>query len=607
MTMRHNNRATYGILGFTFGMIACIDAQSASVVSRTPRPTSGANAVLVAKSSAATTSVATSSAASATAPTSQSASSATSPTAGGNIPHSISNKSSYFSSFLGLSSSADATGTSLADKVRAQRELLAAKSATDEIVGKTVTLSAGANACDTALRACMSEKCGSDFSKCAGDSDTIWGQKIDSCRRKTTCTGHEYAQIAPEIRADRVFNERISAYTSVINCGNRYNECIITECGANFGKCLGKTAGDHAISQCDKIARECASADNGLASRVMNVFGTLRGDAERAVQADERRLYELRDTMRGACERLGATFDERSLDCVFTVNFYAGSDSTLYASKKAYAGASFTCDPNWFGVDVTTFMENAFRLTREQASASAAMLGAGLGVGVGAVTSGAIDRAMTTHAAKKELKDAQKEHEELYGAGTKADQRKQKRCENDDGTWDATTGTCICPDGYTARQNGGCKKINTKKGKGTNATPTNQVTGDTEDNLSSIDCNDYYDKNKLCNLAEPLTRDNTNQEDLNKIKEVLNTCEDQFAALAEKYDVAGYINQAKPVISTANLALVEEHRSTIQAAYSEYCTGSVDTDTPDITNDSTDITNDKGDKSTEYTTQNDAI
>ena len=500
MTMRHNKRATYGILGFTFGMIACIDAQSASVVSRTPRPTSGANAVLAAQSSAATTSATTSSA---TASTSQPASSAKSPTAGGNIPHSISNKSSYFSSFLGLSSSADATGTSLADKVRAQRELLAAKSATDEIVGKTVTVSAGANACDTALRACMTEKCGSDFSKCAGDSDTIWGQKIDSCRRNTTCTGHEYAQIAPEIRADRDFNERISAYTSVIDCGNRYNECIITECGANFGKCLGKTAGDHAISLCDKIARECASADNGLASRVMNVFGTLRGDAERAVQADERRLYELRDTMRGACERLGAMFDERSLDCVFTVNFYAGSDSTLYASKKAYAGASFTCDPNWFGIDVTTFMENAFRLTREQASASAAMLGSGLGIGVGAVTSGAIDRAIDRHKAERAVKKAEKEHEEMYGDGDdkKKDKKKdkdkddsneddddnkpgaaEKRCTKASGTWD--NGTCTgaqCGDNKEwSDEKNKCVKIKEDKGnaKGTDKEGEKKSDGD---------------------------------------------------------------------------------------------------------------------------------
>ena len=83
-------------------------------------------------------------------------------------------------------------------------------------------------------------------------------------------------------------------------------------------------------------------------------------------------------------------FDERSLDCVYTVNFYAGNDSTLYASKKAYAGGTFECTPNWFGVDVTTFKENAYRLTREQTSASSAMLGSGVGVAVGAVTSGVV-------------------------------------------------------------------------------------------------------------------------------------------------------------------------------------------------------------------------
>ena len=160
----------------------------------------------------------------------------------------------------------------------------------------------------------------------------------------------------------------------------------------------------------------------------MGVFGNLRQDAERAVQSDEKRLYELRTTMRGACERLGAMFDERSLDCVYTVNFYAGSESKLYSSKKAYAGASFTCDPNWFGVDVVTFMENAFRLTREQASVSAAMLGSGIGVGVGAVTSGAIDRAITTHEAKKELKAAKKEHSDLYGEGAaKAKEKHDKK------------------------------------------------------------------------------------------------------------------------------------------------------------------------------------
>ena len=470
MTMQHNNtnsnRASTRLIGTiaaVIGAICCGDAQSAGVTSRTPRPTTGANAVLtVAKSTTSKTNTATTATAATETKTAQTASKKPTPEKS-NIPTNVTNKSSYFASFLGLSESGDASGTSLADKVRAQRELLAAQSASDEILGRTNTTAAGPNACDNALRSCMTEKCGANFAKCAADDATIWGTKIDACRRNTTCTGHEYALISLEILADRDQHERLSSYNNVIDCGERYHECIITECGTTFGKCLGKTAGDKAISKCDKIANDCKTSDSGLAARVMNVFGNLRQDAEIRVQSDEKRLYEIRDAMRDACKKMGAMFDERSLDCVYTVNFFAGEDSKQYASKKAYAGASFTCNPNWFGLDVTTFMENAFRLTREQASATSAMLGSGIGIGVGAVTSGAIDRAVTTHAAKKELKAAEKEHDKLYGDGTKADQRRKKRCENDGGDWDTATGTCECPDGYTARQNGSCKKIKEDK------------------------------------------------------------------------------------------------------------------------------------------------
>ena len=176
--------------------------------------------------------------------------------------------------------------------------------------------------------------------------------------------------------------------------------------------------------------------DNGLASRTMNVFGTLRQSAEKQVSRDEKRLYELRDLMRNTCNRLGAMFDERSLDCVYTVNFYAGDDNTLYASKKAYAGSTFNCDQNWFGVDITTFRENAYRLTREQTSASSALLGSGLGMGVGAITSGAIDRAVDRHRAERALKDAQAEHDEIYG-----DNNTEDDTTTDDATDDATDDT----------------------------------------------------------------------------------------------------------------------------------------------------------------------
>ncbi|MFQ6744966.1 MAG: hypothetical protein ACLRFN_03265 [Alphaproteobacteria bacterium] len=325
-----------------------------------------------------------------------------------------------FSETLSENSSADNT---LAEQIRAQR---AALDSADEINNANTqaqrALAGGANACDSGLRTCMKKKCGDDFSKCAGDGDTIWGDKMDSCRRDLPCTGHEYQLLAAEIKADRDINAQLSLYNSIIDCGNKYNDCIITQCGTTFTKCLGKSAGDKAISACAKIAKSCTEQDSGLSARAMEAFGALRENAEIMVQRDEERLYELRDKMAETCKRLGASFDERTLDCVYTVNFYAGEDNTLYASKKRYAGSTFDCTPNWFGIDVTTFMENAMRLTREQTSASSAMLGSGLGIAAGAITSGAIDRAVDSHKAKKELNNAKKD------AGVdKKSQRKAER------------------------------------------------------------------------------------------------------------------------------------------------------------------------------------
>ncbi|MBO7509137.1 MAG: hypothetical protein J6T57_02590 [Alphaproteobacteria bacterium] len=293
-----------------------------------------------------------------------------------------------------------------AERIRRQRALLDAAGNQTNSAETGGANTASSNACDTALRKCMSEKCGADFTKCATDSTTIWNDKTESCRRKTKCTGHEYAILAPEILADRDANVRLSYYNSVISCGNKYNNCIFTECGTTLDKCLAKSAGDKAVSKCASIANGCKEQDSGLAARAMSVFGDLRKLATARVQKDEKRLYELRDLMRDQCNRLGAIFDERTLDCVYTVNFFAGDDAkTPKASKKLYAGDSFQCNANWFGIDVTTFKENAYRLTRSQKSASTAMLGAGIGTAAGLLTSGAIDRALNTQKAEKAAKE----------------------------------------------------------------------------------------------------------------------------------------------------------------------------------------------------------
>lgn len=316
-------------------------------------------------------------------------------------------------------------------EIKKQEMAQAASAATKQAFAR------GENACDKTLRQCMQTKCGQNFEQCAGDTDTIWGTKLDACRRDTTCTGTEYGMFIAEIKADRDAFAKLGLYNKIVDCGNRFNDCVISECGTTMEKCIGKQNGDAALNKCKQISQECQEADSGLSARANNAFAQLRQVAEKQIAIDEKRLYTLRDQMRETCERMGAKFDERTLDCIYTIEFWGGEDNTLFASRRVYAGTEFNCDQNWFGVDTTTFMENAFRLTRSQTSASSAMLGSGLGVGVGAITSGAIDRAVDRAKAERALGD--------------------KLCESTGGKWNKTINTCKCPKGAKFDDESGCQ------------------------------------------------------------------------------------------------------------------------------------------------------
>ena len=92
----------------------------------------------------------------------------------------------------------------------------------------------------------------------------------------------------------------------------------------------------------------------------------------------------------------------------------------------------------WFGTNVTTFKENAYRETRAQTGASSAMLGSGVGTAVGLVTSGAINRAIDTQKAKKEADKAKKAKEEADSQTeetTVSLSKKQLDCESAGGQW----------------------------------------------------------------------------------------------------------------------------------------------------------------------------
>lgn len=333
----------------------------------------------------------------------------------------IENKTSQFDTILNNASTvnADAAASSLAEMVRAQRAALDATSISTTKTNSTAQI----NACDTGLRSCMTDKCGKNFAKCSSDNDTLFGTKLDSCRRNLPCNANEFKLFSAEIKADRALAIKLNSFNDILDCGNEYDQCILTQCGTTYAKCLGKLDGDTAISKCSSIANRCREMDSGLPNRAMSVFATLRQNAEKQIISDENQLYTMRDNMRSICGRIGAMFDDRSLDCVYTVNFYAGDEHTLYASKKLYAGSTFDCTPNWFGIDVTTFMDNAYRRTREQTSASSAMLGSGVGMAVGSLTSGAIDRAIDTKKADNALERA--------------------KCEQDGGKWNAILGQCV--------------------------------------------------------------------------------------------------------------------------------------------------------------------
>lgn len=319
----------------------------------------------------------------------------------------VSNKSNQFENAISEMMESSVPDNSFAEEIRRQRAALAASEAsmTTSSAQKNA-LATNSSSCDIALRKCMTETCGNDFTKCATDGDTIFGDKLNRCRKDSNCSGEEFSLFAAEIKADRDMNVRLSSYDNVINCGNSYNACIVNECGTTYNKCLGKANADSAIQKCSTIARECTESDSALASRFGTAIGKLRESAEKDVKRDEERMYKLRDSMKQSCERLGAMFDERTFDCVYTINFFAGENqSTPTASRKRYAGDSFVCMQEWFGINATTFKENAYRETRSQTAASSAMLGSGLGTAAGLISSGAIDRALDTQKAKKGLKE----------------------------------------------------------------------------------------------------------------------------------------------------------------------------------------------------------
>ncbi|MCL2017702.1 MAG: hypothetical protein FWG80_02950 [Alphaproteobacteria bacterium] len=307
--------------------------------------------------------------------------------------------------------------TALAKTIRAQREAFAAAAAMESYQADLARFSSGTgNTCDSGLRKCMAERCGKDFSDCTGDGDTVWGNKIESCGRTTNCSGRELILFSAEIKADRDQNALLARFEAVERCGRQYNECILGNCSdptcnetniragrCNFDKCLSKSEGDAVIAKCRDIAERCREQDSGLAGRAMTLFAELRVDVEKEIVRWEEQLYKMREDMRNECRSISGVFDDRSLSCVFHVELTATGFESAAATRTLAAGDEYMCTPEWFGVDISTYIENAARYEREQQGAINAVMGAGMGMAAGSILSGEMSRNTATRNAQTDL------------------------------------------------------------------------------------------------------------------------------------------------------------------------------------------------------------
>jgi len=314
--------------------------------------------------------------------------------------------------------------TPLQRMIREQRERLGMLATGVEAGEQRARLGTNtAIACDESLRVCMARTCGGDdFRNCFNDGDTEWGMKMNNCRRETECTAEEFTTFAQEIREDRIQNQRLDSFNKVIACGMEYNNCFRNACGGtaytncimrgghpmgcrqhanNFEPCWGRAAEMRATEQCRQVQQRCLEQDSGMERRMADIIGSMRVDLERNILNWERDLYALRDRIRDMCMATQGMFDERSFTCVYTAYIYANPNNhdgrpVRLGDRRLHAGEEFVCEPEWFSVDITTHMENAFRATRRETAATAAIMGAGMGMAAGAVASGAVGRAVET-------------------------------------------------------------------------------------------------------------------------------------------------------------------------------------------------------------------
>ncbi|MDR1697248.1 MAG: hypothetical protein LBR41_03475 [Rickettsiales bacterium] len=311
---------------------------------------------------------------------------------------SIPDRSSYFADIFAAARPASAggptSGAALRDSVRAQR-------AAADIAATGGAITSARSTCDADLRGCMIGLCGDDtYSKCWTDNSIEWNRKMTSCRAKSKCTTAEFDIIAPEFILDRDQFSSDSSFTIRTTCNINHNNCILQNCGRELKDCQNEAGQNRALAACP-ISRECEMVDNGMVGRSRSLFAALRIDYNEEQFANRQRMRELVDIMRNECAAQKGSYDEEGMTCVYSVELAANvyqnmvdrgrvdmgqANMVTLASRKLYAAAVYQCTEDWFGVDISTYMENAERRTANDRIAYNSALASGLAGAAGTVT-----------------------------------------------------------------------------------------------------------------------------------------------------------------------------------------------------------------------------
>lgn len=236
--------------------------------------------------------------------------------------------------------------------------------------------------CDETWRQCLqgSDVCGTNYILCTTLSPIEFSNRISVCPKKIgDCTVSNAT--VKEVINNKDDYMKVSKADSILECGETMSNCIMDICGKGFTKCAKSIS--VAKTNCGYIADECSRVDPALWVRTATALNFAKGQMNAEITKIENRMAEIESELRAECSKNNFAFDSSKMQCIGVVDFNAMG--MVLQSKRMSAGSVGNCSDEFFGLDITTYRQNAANETIKQKTVSNTISGAMLGMGVGSL------------------------------------------------------------------------------------------------------------------------------------------------------------------------------------------------------------------------------